>query len=106
MISASPIATPGEAEIPWSIRIVARGSRAGGFAAPAGALQATVAGVWRDLLGPEGALIFTNIRRGNAYRVWLEYLANWELTERDGDRVLDCCREAGIPAAAVRTDVV
>jgi len=58
--------------------------------------------MWQTLLAPEGSLIFTNIKRGNPFRVWLEYLANWELTERGEDDVLTSCRESGIPQSAVR----
>ena len=58
--------------------------------------------IWRTLLAPHGELVFTNIKRGNPSRAWLEYLANWELTERDESDVLRCCTEAGIPTPAVR----
>ena len=34
--------------------------------------------IWQTLLTPKGSLVFTNIKRGNPFRVWLEYLANWD----------------------------
>jgi hypothetical protein len=58
--------------------------------------------MWQTLLASEASLIFTNIKRGNPFRVWLEYLASWELTERDEDDILTSCRESGIPQSAVR----
>lgn len=57
--------------------------------------------IWTNLLAPGGEFLFTNIKRGNPYRVWLEYLANWELRERDEADVVRCCTEAGIPASAI-----
>ena len=58
--------------------------------------------IWHTLLASRGEILFTNIRRGNPYRVWLEYLANWELKERDESDILRCCADADIPTAAVR----
>lgn len=37
---------------------------------------------WERLLAPGGRLFLTNIGRGNPYRVWIEYLADWRLIER------------------------
>jgi SAM-dependent methyltransferase len=48
------------------------------------------------LLKPGGSLIFTNINRGNPYRVWLEYLANWSLIERDEAEMRQLCATAGV----------
>jgi hypothetical protein len=56
---------------------------------------------WHTLLAPQGALLFTNIKRGNPYRVWLEYLANWTLTERDEGEIQRCCSEAQVPPSAL-----
>ena len=61
--------------------------------------------IWHTLLAPEGELIFTNIRRGNPFRAWLEYLANWPLTERDESDIRRCCAEAGIPPAALQIQI-
>jgi cyclopropane fatty-acyl-phospholipid synthase-like methyltransferase len=35
-----------------------------------------------ESLKTEGRLYFTNIARGNPYRVWMEYLGDWKLLER------------------------
>jgi len=35
------------------------------------------------MLAPQGTLFFTNIRHGNRFRPWMEYLADWRLIERD-----------------------
>ena len=61
--------------------------------------------IWHTLLAPGGQFVFTNIKRGNVFRVWLEYLANWELRERDETEVLRCCAEADIPISAVQIQV-
>jgi SAM-dependent methyltransferase len=58
--------------------------------------------IWHTLLAPGGNLIFTNIKRGNPFRAWLEYLGNWELTERDESDIRRCCVEADIPQSAVQ----
>jgi SAM-dependent methyltransferase len=58
--------------------------------------------IWHTLLAPQGELIFTNIKRGNPFRVWLEYLANWDLQERDEGEILRCCAEADIPKSMVQ----
>lgn len=60
--------------------------------------------IWRMLLAPEGSLVFTNIRRGNPYRVWLEYLVNWELIERDDSDILARCAESDIPTSSVQIE--
>jgi extracellular factor (EF) 3-hydroxypalmitic acid methyl ester biosynthesis protein len=60
--------------------------------------------IWQMLLTPKGSLVFTNIKRGNPFRVWLEYLANWELIERDEQDVLARCRESEIPLSSVRIE--
>ena len=36
-----------------------------------------------DLLAPGGRLFLSNIARGNPFRPWIEYLADWWLLERD-----------------------
>ena len=55
--------------------------------------------LWGRLLAPAGRLFFTNIRRGNPYRIWMEYLVDWRLIERSEEDVRDlvtaaCGREA------------
>jgi SAM-dependent methyltransferase len=58
--------------------------------------------IWHTLLAPRGEFVFTNIKRGNVFRVWIEYLANWQLRERDEADILRCCAEADIPASAIQ----
>jgi len=62
----------------------------------------TARNIWHTLLAPGGELVFTNIKRGNPFRVWLEYLGNWELRERDENDVLRCCTEGDIPKSALQ----
>jgi SAM-dependent methyltransferase len=61
--------------------------------------------IWHTLLAPGGEFVFTNIKRGNVFRVWIEYLVNWELRERDETEILRCCAEADIPTSAVQIQV-
>jgi extracellular factor (EF) 3-hydroxypalmitic acid methyl ester biosynthesis protein len=39
--------------------------------------------VVRRMLAPGGRLLLSNIAAGNPFRAWLEYLAKWELIERE-----------------------
>jgi SAM-dependent methyltransferase len=64
-------------------------------------VTSSVKHIWHTLLAPQGTLLFTNIKQGNPYRVWLEYLANWTLTERDERGIQRCCAEADVPLRAV-----
>jgi extracellular factor (EF) 3-hydroxypalmitic acid methyl ester biosynthesis protein len=54
------------------------------------------------MLEEGGKIIFGNIGSHNPFRVWLEYLVNWKLIERNADDCLGICIEAGIPAGNVR----
>lgn len=56
----------------------------------------TLRTAWRSLLAPGGRIVFTNIARGNPFRLWLEYLAEWRLIERSDDDIERICGEAGI----------
>lgn len=44
--------------------------------------------IWQRLLKPGGRLFFTNIARGNPFRLWIEYMADWRLIERSEDEML------------------
>jgi extracellular factor (EF) 3-hydroxypalmitic acid methyl ester biosynthesis protein len=44
--------------------------------------------IWERLLAPGGRLFFTNIARGNPFRLWIEYMADWRLIERSEDEML------------------
>jgi len=53
------------------------------------------------LLTPGGILLFTNIAEDNPWRHLMEYGSNWNLNGRSEDRVLEICRQAGIPRCIV-----
>jgi extracellular factor (EF) 3-hydroxypalmitic acid methyl ester biosynthesis protein len=44
-------------------------------------------------------VVFTNIARGNPFRVSIEYLGDWRLIERSEQDIVRLCHAAGIPAA-------
>ena len=44
-------------------------------------------------------MAFTNIARGNPFRVWLEYVGSWPLIERSEADLIALCAAADIPAA-------
>jgi extracellular factor (EF) 3-hydroxypalmitic acid methyl ester biosynthesis protein len=64
-------------------------------------IQVTLAECWKHLLAPGGRIMFTNIARGNPFRVWIEYLGDWRLIERSEDDIVRVCREAGIAVTPV-----
>lgn len=49
----------------------------------------------RNNLAPGGKIYFSNIAKGNPFRVYMEYLSNWELTERSGHDLVDLVMAAG-----------
>jgi SAM-dependent methyltransferase len=59
----------------------------------------TLHDAWHDLLAPGGRLAFTNIARGNPFRVWLEYVGSWPLIERSEADLIALCSAAGISVA-------
>ena len=61
----------------------------------------TLSELWHDMLAPGGRILFTNIGRGNPFRVWLEYLADWRLIERSEDDLIALCRDAQIPVPPI-----
>jgi hypothetical protein len=46
------------------------------------------------LLKPSGRFFFTNVARGNPYRPWIEYCANWCLIERSEQCLADLIDDA------------
>ena len=56
--------------------------------------------IWQRLLKPGGRLFFTNIARGNPFRLWIEYMADWRLIERTENEML------GLVAAGCGEDAV
>ena len=57
--------------------------------------------MFHRLLTPDGVLLFTNIAEGNPWGYLMEFGSNWSLIERSEDRILDICRQSGIPNSAV-----
>jgi SAM-dependent methyltransferase len=51
----------------------------------------------RKMLAPGGKLLFSNIAAGNPFRAWLEYLAEWQLIERNRQDLELLLREADFP---------
>jgi hypothetical protein len=43
-----------------------------------------------------GSLFFTNMARGNPYRLWMSYLADWQLIERSAEDIRHLITEAGV----------
>jgi extracellular factor (EF) 3-hydroxypalmitic acid methyl ester biosynthesis protein len=66
-------------------------------------IHRTLHDAWHELLAPGGVILFTNIARGNPFRVWLEYLANWQLIERSEQDVARLCRDSAVPVPPVLT---
>ena len=56
------------------------------------------------LLNPGGRVLFTNIGCGNAYRTWIEYMAEWFLIHRSETEVVDLCRAAGFESDAIEVE--
>jgi SAM-dependent methyltransferase len=57
--------------------------------------------IFQDLLAPGGVLLFTNMAEGNPWRLLMEYGSDWSLIERSEYRILDICRQAGIPRSSI-----
>jgi SAM-dependent methyltransferase len=68
---------------------------------PAPHARFLIEAVYGSLLRPGGRFFFTNLARGNPYRPWMEYLANWILIERSECEILELCRAAGVDQARV-----
>jgi len=49
----------------------------------------------RNLLSPDSLLFFANIRKGNPFQVWQEYLADWKLIYRSEKDILRLLTDAG-----------
>jgi extracellular factor (EF) 3-hydroxypalmitic acid methyl ester biosynthesis protein len=61
----------------------------------------TLAEAWHQLLAPDGRIVFTNIAKGNPFRVWIEYMADWKLIERSEEDIAAICHAAGVPATPI-----
>jgi extracellular factor (EF) 3-hydroxypalmitic acid methyl ester biosynthesis protein len=49
-----------------------------------------------SLLARGGRIVFTNLAKGNPFRVWLEYVAEWPLLERSEADLVQLARSAGL----------
>jgi SAM-dependent methyltransferase len=54
----------------------------------------------RRLLASGGRILFSNIAAGNPFRVWIEYLADWTLIERQPEDLGRLLTEAGFAAGS------
>ena len=57
--------------------------------------------VYREYLAPGGTFFFTNIAKGNPYRLWMGVIGTWSLLERSEEDVRRLCARAGVPDADV-----
>ena len=55
-----------------------------------------------ELLVPGGRLLLSNIARGNPFRPWIEYLADWRLLEREEADMQRLLCGAGFGGAAIK----
>lgn len=69
---------------------------------PSQALRLLIRTVTEHLLAEGGKFFFTNIGRGNPCRMWMEYLMNWQLIERDEHDILRECRAAGVQTGEIK----
>ncbi|GAB4028733.1 class I SAM-dependent methyltransferase [Spirosoma gilvum] len=61
----------------------------------------TISSILRSLranIAGNGKIFFTNIADGNPYRVFMEYLSNWQLIERSQEDIIELIKGAGWPA--------
>ncbi len=54
-----------------------------------------------NMLSKDGKILFTNIKIHNPFRVWIEYLANWHVIERDEQDCINLCKISTIPEELV-----
>ncbi len=56
------------------------------------------------LLNSNGVLFFTNIREGNQFKVWQEYLADWKLIYRNEYNIIELLTNAGFSDRTVNIE--
>ena len=66
-------------------------------------VERTLALAAESLLADGGRLVFTNLAKGNPFRVWLEYIADWPLLERSETDLLKLVDGAGLGASMTMT---
>jgi SAM-dependent methyltransferase len=59
---------------------------------------------FNNLLNKNGMLFFTNIKKGNPYKVWQEYLADWKLIYRSEDDLVNLLTIAGFSNNAFKIE--
>jgi SAM-dependent methyltransferase len=59
---------------------------------------------FEKLLNQDGILFFTNIKKGNPYKVWQEYLANWRLIDRSEDDIMNLLTTSGFSESAIKLE--
>jgi len=57
-----------------------------------------------NLLNRDSLLFFSNIKYGNPFKVWQEYLADWKLVYRSEKDILRLLTDSGFSASAVKID--
>jgi extracellular factor (EF) 3-hydroxypalmitic acid methyl ester biosynthesis protein len=70
---------------------------------PNNIVERTLVLAFESLLTEEGRLVFTNLAKGNPFRVWLEYVADWPLLERSEADLLALAEGAGLGASMTLT---
>jgi extracellular factor (EF) 3-hydroxypalmitic acid methyl ester biosynthesis protein len=63
----------------------------------------TLALAVESLLADGGRIVFTNLAKGNPFRVWLEYIADWPLLERSEADLLTIADAAGLGTSITLT---
>ncbi len=58
----------------------------------------------KKLLKQKSILFFANIRKGNPYKVWQEYLADWKLVYRSEEDVMHLLSSAGFSLSSIGID--
>ncbi len=59
---------------------------------------------FKKLLNKNGILFFTNIKKGNPYKVWQEYLADWKLIYRSEDEIINLLNSSGLTNRAIKIE--
>lgn len=59
---------------------------------------------YEKLLNKKSALFFTNIKEGNPYKVWQEYLADWKLIYRSESAIAGLLTDAGFDRNGIRIE--
>jgi len=59
----------------------------------------------KKLLNGDGVLFFTNIKEGNHFKVWQEYLADWTLMYRNEESIMSLLTSAGFSEDAINIEM-